>query len=185
MKTEVICEACGNKFEREKGEYNRSLKQKRKFFCSQSCSTKFSNIIRRNRGEKLGSARFLKKGSQRDEYSEFRYFLRKIRSRHKKLKFLETDITLSFLKELWEKQNGICPLTGWKMDLPSSSTEWESNPITPQRASLDRIIAKEPYIQGNVRYVAHIANMAKYIYSDDEVFHFCESVVKNKANLKL
>jgi hypothetical protein len=54
----------------------------------------------------------LKKGSERDDYSPFRYYLKfikkSVKQRHK-----ESSVTLLDLKQVWERQQGICPYTGW------------------------------------------------------------------------
>jgi hypothetical protein len=168
----VACSGCQQSFLKSKSEINRMIKRNfRNHFCSNSCQAKFANNGK-------GNINNLLKGKICDEYSPFRHFLNKVRSRHK-IKGWKTDLTLSYLKDLWIIQNGICPITGYKMYLPKSSTEWDKGNSTPKFASLDRIQPKKPYIIGNVRYVCLIANMAKHSFTDEDVIEFAQSVVKN------
>lgn len=170
-KTLVFCSGCHNGFYKPNSEIVRMAKRDLKnHYCNNSCQAKFANN---------GKGNFLNfKGIPKiDEYSPYRYFLRKIRARHKQ-KNWETDLTLSFLKNLWESQNGICPITGWQMILPGSTTEWDRSPVSPNHASLDRIEAGKPYKIGNVRYISFIANMAKYTFKDEDVRRFAKAVVE-------
>jgi len=178
-KIELTCDECGRSFLRLRGEHNRNQKIGRRTFCSLTCSGK---VNEKNLGPKKtrGKIENLVLGKPTDEYSPFRYFLKNVRARHKK-KGWETDLTLPFLKELWETQKGICPITGWRMVLPQTSTEWSKTPVSPRHASLDRIEAGKPYKVGNVRYVSLIANLAKYTFSDDDVRVFAEAVIRHKT----
>lgn len=90
------------------------------------------------------------------------------------------DLTKEYLKDLWDKQDGKCILTGWDMLLPENSQAWEKKKLNEQqvirRASLDRIDSNEGYIQGNVRFICFMGNMCKNSYSDDSVREFCAAV---------
>lgn len=170
---ELVCRGCKITFKKSLAEYKRNLKHnQKKHFCSLSCKAKhFSN------GK--GNKKNLKLGSEIDNFSPFRYFLKKIRERHKVKGFDITDIDLEFLKELWIKQNEICPITGWKLILPKSVSGWSENDPVVNRASLDRIICKQPYSKDNVRFIAYIANLAKHEFDDSDIVNFAEAVVKN------
>lgn len=178
MKIEIICAHCGGIGTKEKGEVTRSKSLGRKLFCTQSCATKFLNAQRRKNGEKIGSQAHLRRGSTKDEYSPFRFFLSKIRARHKKKGFAVTDIDLVFLKGLWEEQAGTCPFTGWKMTLLACSSDWnKGSGGRPETASLDRINSELGYQKGNVRFVSYIANLCKHNFSDEDVTRFALAVV--------
>jgi len=173
-KTIVIkCNGCQKDFEKTLSEYNRNEKKGKNHWCSLSCQAKYS--IKNPKG----FSKNLKKGREKDDFSSFRYFLKKIRQRHKEKKFSETDITLNFLKELWEKQNGICSITGWEMVLPESTVGFNTI-INPRKASLDRIEPHKPYMKDNIRYIAFMANMCKHEFSDTEVLIFAEAVINHK-----
>ena len=176
-KIKLNCSICNKEFERKMGEYNRSIKFGRPQYCSRTCAGK-ANVV--SLGKYCGDIKNLKgKGKiwRKDEFTPFRYYLRSIKRRaYKKGK---TDITVEFLKQLWEEQRGICPFTGWKLLLPRNNKD-TGNGNSIYRASLDRINNSKGYIEGNVRFVAIIANYCRNNFTDNEVKLFCKAVVNNK-----
>lgn len=110
-----------------------------------------------------------------DDLSKFRSHVKNARSGLRRNPDLPISITASYLKELWERQEGRCALTGWF--LVSDPNGSNKIPLVPHKASLDRINPKLGYIPGNVRFVAYIANVAKNRFSDSELLHFCKAVV--------
>jgi hypothetical protein len=91
----------------------------------------------------------------------------------------DTDLTVEFLRELWDSQNGRCPLTGWKMVLPPSTKGWTD--FLPENASLDKVDPKQGYLKGNVRFISVMANYAKHLWTDEYVLDFCRAVVQHHA----
>lgn len=168
----VVCYGCKKQFKKALSEVKRTEERNSTHWCSLSCKAIFANNGKPN-------LQNLKSGNKTDEYSPFRYCLRRILTRNKKLGFKETNITLKNLKELWEKQKGICPLTGWKLTLPLGCKGFNLGGIKPDQASIDRITPKLPYTIDNIRYVAYISNMCKSIFTDEDVINFCKAVVKN------
>lgn len=163
MKMKLVCEVCQKEFERTKGEVNRNLKKGRRIFCSRSCAGHHSI---KNIAEHSKEWKHLNPANQRDEFTPFREFLRSIKRRDK-----DYDLTLFDIKEQWEKQNGICPYTGWELIL-------ETGNRLPKQASLDRIDSSKGYIKGNIQFVAYIANIAKSTYDEEVLFNFCKAVTK-------
>jgi hypothetical protein len=165
---ECVCNSCGCSFLKSTKEYNRRIKLYKLLYCSLSCA----GIANQNSlGEYKGKISQIPKDvvkRKKDEFSDLRVFARLARRRD-----TEQNLTLEYLKELWELQNGTCPLTGWMLSLDRSAK--------PNQASLDRIDSNKGYIQGNVRYVALIANLCKWSFTDEQVIHFCNSVVKHKS----
>lgn len=165
----VICDVCNKQFTRRTAEINRSARRGMKSYCSSQCYSlvRISNIPwnKRHHPENL-----LSPGWNRDEFSPFRKVLR-IAKQHAND---PVEITLDDLKSQWEKQNGTCPLTGWKLQL--SETSGQQLPKTTNRASLDRIDSGEGYVKGNIRFIAMIAQFAKNTWTDKEVILFCEAV---------
>ncbi|MEB3178939.1 MAG: hypothetical protein VKL59_07930 [Nostocaceae cyanobacterium] len=172
----VVCHnpACGNKFTKPLGEYNRSQRLGRPHFCSKSCWGKFQGII--NFKDKANKdTYYLRDIIRRDDFSPFRFHLKVIkksvnqRNKH-------SSITLADLKILWEKQQGICPYTGWNLILLPCTTDYESTPLTTNRASVDRIDSAKGYTPDNIQFVAVIANFAKNAFTEKELIEFCHSV---------
>jgi len=168
------CFACQREFEKAVSEYNRTIKRNARHFCSRECSALISAKENVQNGIFFPHPENLDPGNLRDDFTPFRWFLARVRSReHKKA----NDLTLEYLKEIWEQQKGICCFTGWKMHLPLGTAKWGNEP-KPQRASLDRIDSKKGYIQGNVRFVCVIANYAKNDFDDTDVLAFCKAVTE-------
>ncbi len=172
VRIEVQCEICGRTFWREKGEVNRSRRLGRRLFCSREC-TGIANI--ENLPEKAPTDH-LPKGRIADKYSPFREYLKLIR-RRTALRHEEMAVTLEDLRQLWEQQNGRCPLTGWQMELPPT-TDWSKTPLTPRRASIDRIDSSVGYVPDNIRFVAMMANFCKNSFTDADVIAFCHAVAE-------
>jgi hypothetical protein len=173
---EVICAHCGKAVQKLTKEYNRSIKKGRKFYCNGSCAAFDKPALVANFGR--GDLQWTKENypvHERDEFAPFRYFTNKARSRimkkEKKRALGETNLTVEYLKELWEKQNGICPYTGYRMELPEK-TEGFYHSGGPTRASLDRIDSSQGYMIGNVEFVCLSVNLAKKSFSREQMLDF-------------
>lgn len=164
------CANCNTDFEKVAREYRRQIKKGNdRFFCTSSCAaTKINSEIQRT-----GNSQFLIADNRRDEHTPFRWFVLRAQYRGKRKKY-GSDITIEYLKKLWEEQKGICPFTGWNLILPKDTNGWEnSNPIN---ASLDRIDNSIGYMQGNVRFISVMANLARQSFTDDQLIDFCKTV---------
>ena len=176
-KVEVACYHCKKIFMKSSKEFNRSEKIGRKHFCGRSCCGHYHNTTNRERWFKPGSIKHLS-GNKRDEFTPFRYFMKSVKYRET-LKG-KSDLTLEYLKELWERQLGICYFTGWKMVLPHGVVGYEGG-VDSKSASLDRIDNTKGYVVGNVRFICLMANYARNNFTDNELIEFCKSVTdRNK-----
>lgn len=163
----LICANCSGPLLKETREVNRWKKQGRNyFFCSPSCSTSHRNKLQ-------PKPQNLTRGGAIDDLSPFRWFMLRARSRKQ---HEPTDLNHIYIKDLWEKQNGICSITGWQLILPKDTGGWQES--SPRNASIDRIENDRGYVQGNVRFIALIANLARGQFSDVELREFCKAVVK-------
>lgn len=171
----LICNNCGKEFHRNKSEFNRNKKEGTKLFCSRSCSSKTNISGLRAKGKLIG-----------DEFSPFRFHLNSIKVRLKiqkqkiKSSVKEFSITLQDLKEQWDLQNGLCPYTGWDLLSPLNTTTWKRLEKVPNRASVDRIDSNKGYIKDNIQFVSLIAQYAKNMWDEKELYNFCEAVIANK-----
>jgi hypothetical protein len=166
--------ACGKEFTKPRREFNRSEKLGREHFCCLKCFGQFRGLS--NFKDKINtSTAHLKKGSDRDEFSPFRYHLKRIKTSVKE-RNKEFSVTLEDLKLLWENQQGICPYTGWNLVLLPCTTDYESTPLTPNRASVDRKDPFKGYIADNIQFVAVVANYAKNTFTEQELIEFCGTV---------
>lgn len=171
---DLECAGCCRTFDLVAREVRRQLKKDpdRRFYCSRGCYSRSAG--KSNLGQHLGNGRVerLDPGNRQDEYSPFRYFLRKARARDP-----GHDLDLEYLRQLWLDQGGRCGLSGLVMDLPRNTLVWEERARDPWKPSLDRIDSNQGYLRGNVRYVVMIANLAKSLFDDEVVLTFCRAVV--------
>ena len=180
-KIELECLNCGIKFNKLKSEYQRRINNgKNKFYCSLKCvgqadyknnPNKFSIFRKQN-------AVIIKKycGSRLDQFSPFKYHANKARSRSKK-RGEKTDLNVEYLKEVWDKQDGVCPYTGIKMEISRTSQD-EDIKKTPTKASLDRIDPNKGYIIGNVEFVCYCINVMKNDFTKEEMVDFINKIKK-------
>ena len=177
MKTQIDlkCEECGKEFSRPMSEHNRSLKLGRHEFCCRRCAAIWSNRTTPRPGNPDNIY-----PRHTDEFSPFRKHRHSIKW-HCKNSGKEFTVTLNDLKAQWEKQEGICPYTGWDLINPPTVTAWSSLPYprSMKLASVDRIDSSIGYIPGNIQFVATIANYAKHEYTEKQLREFCDAVSHN------
>lgn len=83
----------------------------------------------------------------------------------------EFDISPAHLKELWEKQNGRCAISGVMLTHHTDGTgKKEFN------ASIDRIDSMQGYIPGNVQLVAYRVNLLKNTLSTDMLYWWVKTI---------
>ena len=168
---DLICEYCGKEFIRKKSEVERNKILGYKVFCSRECR-KSKPVIVPNRA--AGRCNLTKKID--DEYSPFRAHLKSIKCHAKKIN-KQVKIDEKDLKSIWEKQNGVCPITGWKLlNLKNTRSRM---PHTPERASVDRIDSDGDYDFENIRFVCLMAQYAKNKFSDADLKRFCQAASNN------
>ena len=168
---EIICCTCGKTVIKKLTEIKRQQKLgKTKFYCNKSCSGKDNCSHLEKFKNHFKTVKYIK---QSDKYSDFKWYIKRIKHSSKK-KNNAFDIDLDYLKNLWEKQHGICPFTKQKLELRTHNYTHIEN--RPYQASLDRIDNNKGYVKGNVRFVALIFNYARNNFSDEQVLEFCKQV---------
>lgn len=164
-RTECTCDFCGNQFMKDLSEFKRNLNLGRKNFCSRSCCAKGLQNFGDKRNTKPPPH-----GRLIDKYSRFRDHMRRIRSRHK-----DYDITVEYLKEIWDEQNGRCSYTGVEMILRGHS-KLDFNPL--YIASVDRIDSNLGYVKDNIQWVCAPINYMKNNLSNEQVIEMCKIIQK-------
>jgi len=127
-----------------------------KWLCQCDCGSKPKKIIKENlfRGITSGCTECTgsrHKGNKNNNWKGFGEVSGSIFNRIRsgaKVRNLNLFVSPEFLNELWIKSNGICALSGIKLDLNST-------------ASLDRIDSSIGYIEGNVQWVHKDINKMK------------------------
>lgn len=89
------------------------------------------------------------------------------------------NITIDYLKYLWNKQDGKCALSGIDMTYIFNSGRISTN------ISIDRIIPSKGYTMGNIQLVCMACNQIKSDLTEEEMYNFCKKIVEiyeNKNN---
>lgn len=166
-----ICDYCEKDFIKPESEYKRNIILQKHNFCSRSCARTWGNqnckrIVTQVLLDHLHKINDMKS----KEFVPFTYTLRNAKRR-----FKDFDLDLQYLKDLWEEQQGICPYTKIKLELPTYK-----NTIHPTiRASLDRIDSSKGYVKGNVQFVSTSINYMKGELTDIETKLFLNTIVNN------
>lgn len=84
------------------------------------------------------------------------------------------DLTLEQLLELWDKQNGLCAISGLEMTTIKGKGKMLLN------ASIDRIQPGQDYTISNVQLVCSHVNMMKSNLTEEELLEFCRAILKNQ-----
>ena len=162
------CDFCKKEAQKPLSEYNRNIKLGRRNFCCRSCAIRYANANQMHTfTDKCREHLLTICNNRKDEYTGFRYILRNIRKRFKKV-----DIDLEYLKYLWESQNGICPYTGIHLTLPT----YVNHDFFFTCASLDRIDSSKGYVKGNVQFITLPINLMKSTKSDAEIKRFLKQI---------
>jgi hypothetical protein len=164
------CDNCGIEFEKPQSEIIRNKKLGRQNFCSRTC-VGLNNV--KNFGDKRSNYDISKhSGWKKDDYTKFRYHFRNIKKRNK-----EVDITLEYLRDVWNRQQETCPYLGIKLTL-NSYGKIKKDPITS--ASIDRIDSSKGYVKGNIQWISRAVNLMKNDMSENELLKIFDLIVENR-----
>lgn len=97
----------------------------------------------------------------------------KLRSKNDRLKLFSNEITIEFLLELYNKQKGLCALSGIIM------TSYINGGNTRFNVSIDRINSLLGYTKDNVQLVCNQVNTMKNNLTDSELYDLCKKIVIN------
>lgn len=87
---------------------------------------------------------------------------------------LELLVTIDYLWELFQQQDGKCSLTGWPI---SFNKTYRTK--TSKTASLDRIDSTKGYIKGNLQWVHRDVNKLKKNLDDSKFIELCHAVARH------
>ncbi len=148
---------------------------------TKSCGCIRSEIYKKNNALKRERDPDYNKGSNNPAWKGYKmipgeYFNSVVKAAS--VRELEVDITIEFLAELYEKQNGLCALSGVPIDfIPQRIDKYgRSRRIT---ASLDRIDSYLGYTKENVQWTNTDINMLKRQYGQEKFIEMCKLVANN------
>lgn len=146
MNIKRICQICNSDFTANRG---------RQIFCSKACQCVNATRLYNKRKETL------------------EYHLRLLKNRHG-TRIAREKISLEFLKNLYNKQNGRCAISGQLM------TWTRSNGFINTNISLDRINSSLGYTEFNVQFVCFIVNIMKRDMHTSELIEWCRHIMENE-----
>jgi hypothetical protein len=153
-----------------------------------NCSNKEKYINNVNLG-KMHSKKFSPKHRGVGELPKIIYSHYK---RNAKTRNLEFNVSIEYLWDLYQKQNGKCALTGLDIYLTSqkkfdtvTKVENKNRNIDYSKfnASLDRIDSSIGYVEGNLQWVGRKVNIIKNDIHQDDFIKLC-TLISNYANQK-
>lgn len=97
------------------------------------------------------------------------YSIIKNKAKLRKIKF---DVSIEYLWELFQNQNGKCALSNIDITFATSEAERREN-IFIKTASLDRIDSSKGYVEGNVQWVHKDVNFMKQAYDEEYFIEMC------------
>lgn len=87
-----------------------------------------------------------------------------------KKKDKDCNLTVPYLVKLYEQQNGLCYYTGEKMIFPIGKLSMDG-------ISLDKLVPKNGYKQGNVVFCTYRVNSMKSTYTETEFYKKIEKIL--------
>jgi len=165
------CTNCGIEFEKPVSEIKRNKRLNRPNFCSRTCVGKnnIKNLPTNNENYDISKH----SGNNKDGFTKFRYHFRNVKKRDK-----DVSISLEDLKDIWDRQDGICPYLKIKLIL-SGYSKIEKNPI--YSASIDRIDSAKGYTKDNIQWVSRSMNLMKNTMTSEQVFEILKLIKENKG----
>lgn len=157
-----ICSVC-KKYKTEK-EFSKCNKNKHRNFLNYTCKECYKRIYGKNRKQ-------IEEADTLNEILKIRLHDAKVRAKKKNL-FI--NLTLNYLKELWNTQNGRCALTNFPM-----TCNLYNGKRNPYNISIDRINPDKGYEIGNVQLVCSSVNMMKGELTIKELKNFCQAIINN------
>ena len=164
---ELTC-SCGKTYNKDLSEVIRNEKLGRVNYCSKKCSgiVQSKYLLLNNSNYDISQH----SSNRRDDFTPFRDHLRRAKRRDS-----NCNLTLEHLKEVWDKQQGICPYSNVKLQ----SVNLGKTNSKIYTMSLDRIDSSKGYIMDNVQWVSISINYMKSNMTEEELNELL-LILKNK-----
>lgn len=93
-----------------------------------------------------------------------------------KAKNLDFDLTIEYLEELWNKQDGVCAISGIPMTLNIDKGR------NPYNVSVDQINPSGGYTKDNIQLVCMCVNQLKSDFDMSVILNICKNILENNKN---
>lgn len=87
-------------------------------------------------------------------------------------KGVRCTITSQYIIGLFEKQNGLCAMTGWSLTFDRAH-------MRTTNVSIDRVKPSRGYVRGNCRLVCDVVNTSRWDMNDLVFVKMCTAVTAN------
>ena len=165
---------CGN--EKECDLYD--IKRNRIKSCGCARNTPELKELARIRAYNLQKKGILNRGGdyRTNKYTCFKYILKCLNNKNRINK--GGNVSLEYLEELWNKQNGLCAYTKIPLILPTH-TNSQKNIHKWNLASIDRIDSNKGYEKNNIQFVSRTINYAKNDMTHEDMIKFLHFIKEN------
>ena len=169
---EIICNNCQKSFLKDVSEIKRNLIKGMNNYCSKKCSSSTPQKLAQLEKYRNKDMSLLNPGNRKDQYSIFREHLRRAKRRQK-----DCDLTLYQMKEVWDRQQGICVYSKVKL-IPWRSSKKADFLYT---MSLDRINSSLGYTKDNIQFISICMNHLKNKMSHEQMLEVLQIIKKDKV----
>lgn len=113
--------------------------------------------------------------------STFEGFLKKLykdiqNNSERKSKKIDVCISIDDIKDIYNKQNGLCALTGIPLTYTIQNSRNTENIVNKYNISVDRIDSTKDYVKDNIQLVCAIINRMKMDLSESTFIELCKKV---------
>jgi hypothetical protein len=113
-----------------------------------------------------------KKKHREKYYGTIKYHVQQKISAWRKASAVQSDLTVDYLIDLYNRQNGLCYYSGEKMIFG-----WIDGKVNHNSLSLDKLDPSKGYVQGNVRWCTYLANTMKQDLTEQEFYSHIRSIL--------
>lgn len=94
---------------------------------------------------------------------------------------IKVEITIDDIKQLYDKQTGLCALSMFKMTHNKQPNDSPTHINNKFNISVDRIDSSKDYTIDNIQLVCAIVNIIKYDMGTNEFIDVCKKICKHKG----
>lgn len=137
-----------------------------------SCEAKIAKEYRKNNPDKIVK---IKKKYRDNHYGTIKHHVQEKISTWRKTSCVPSDLTVNYLIELYNNQNGLCYYSGENMVFG-----WVDGKIHHNSLSLDKLDPSKGYVQGNVVWCKYLINTMKTDLTEFEFYSMLSKILEIK-----
>jgi hypothetical protein len=142
----------------------------------QSCEARLAKeYMAANKGKRSEA----KKKHREKFYGTIKYHVQEKISTWRKASCVHSDLTVDYLIELYNRQDGYCYYSGEKMVFG-----WVDGKVHHNSLSLDKLDPAKGYVQDNVVWCTYLVNTMKQDMTDQEFYVYMNKILSYRAKSK-